>query len=454
MSPIMPDLLGVGTAQPRLNLTGASTPTQAQPLANAWKVGEILQAHVLGATGAGMTRLDINGLEVSTKAPLPLAEGDRLELQVTQPGPPPQLRILRYLSAQSNALEQALRQALPRGAGNEVLPRLMDMLQGTTESAEWSPSQRQAIQQLREALPTLARLADPVRLEQQVRASGLFLEHDLAQGAPQPGDLKAALLRVLASLPQAPSAPAPPVAPTAQPASSQNAPQASTDADPGHPSPPLPQGAAPGRPPPAAEGRTPDMAAATPRVVVDATLRDTAGTARPGEAPAPSSPSQGAASPLADTLRGAIEGALARVHLNQISSLQAQGTEQALWVMEFPLPKEHGEGPLKLRLERDGKRAGAGAGDSGWRLDLDFSLEPLGPLRASVLMRGEQLNVRLWAERPDTLSRIQTHLDLLDAGLRRTGLEVAHLACYPGQPVTSGAGDEARPAGGLLDISA
>lgn len=449
----MPDLLGVGTAQPRLNLTGASTPTQAQPLANAWKVGEILQAHVLGATGAGMTRLDINGLEVSTKAPLPLAEGDRLELQVTQPGPPPQLRILQHQPAQSNALDQALRQALPRGAGSEILPRLMNLLQEAGESTEWSPSQRQAIQQLREALPTLARLADPVRLEQQVRASGLFLEHDLAEGAPQPGDLKAALLRVLASLPQAPSAPAPPAGPTALPASSQNAPQASTDADPGHPAPPLPQGATPGRPSPA-EGRTPDMAAATPRVVVDATLRDTAGMARPGEAPAPSSPSQGAASQLADTLRGAVEGALARVYLNQISSLQAQGTEQTLWVMEFPLPKEHGEGPLKLRLERDGKRAGAGAGASGWRLDLDFSLEPLGPLRASVLMRGEQLNVRLWAERPDTLSRIQTHLDLLDAGLRRTGLEVAHLACYPGQPVTSGAGDEARPAGGLLDISA
>lgn len=447
----MPDLLGVGTAQPRLNLTGASTPTQAQPLANAWKVGEILQAHVLGATGAGMTRLDINGLEVSTKAPLPLAEGDRLELQVTQPGPPPQLRILQHQPAQSNALDQALRQALPRGAGSEILPRLMNLIQEAGESTEWSPSQRQAIQQLREALPTLARLADPVRLEQQVRASGLFLEHDLAEGAPQPGDLKAALLRVLASLPQAPSAP--PAGPTALPVSSQNAPQASADADPAPPAPPLPQGATPGRPSPA-EGQTPDMAAATPRAAVDATLRDTAGMAHPGEAPAPSSPSQGAASQLADTLRGAVEGALARVHLNQISSLQAQGTEQALWVMEFPLPKEHGEGPLKLRLERDGKRAGAGAGASGWRLDLDFSLEPLGPLRASVLMRGEQLNVRLWAERPDTLSRIQTHLDLLDAGLRRTGLEVAHLACYPGQPVTSGAGDEARPAGGLLDISA
>lgn len=449
----MPDLLGVGTAQPRLNLTGASTPTQAQPLVNAWKVGEILQAQVLGATGAGMTRLDINGLEVSAKAPLPLAEGDRLELQITQLGPPPQLRILQHQPAQSNALDQALRQALPRGADSEIMPRLMNLLQEAGESTEWSPSQRQAIQQLQEALPTLARLADPVRLEQQVRASGLFLEHDLAQGAPRPNDLKAALLRVLASLPQAPSAPTPPAGPTALLAFSQNAPQASRDADPGPPAPPLPQGATPGRPSPA-EGQTPDMAAATPRVIVDATLRDTAGMARPGEAPAPSSPSQGAASQLADNLRGAIEGALARVHLNQISSLQAQGTEQALWVMEFPLPKEHGEGPLKLRLERDGKRAGAGARTSGWRLDLDFSLEPLGPLRASVLMRGEQLNVRLWAERPDTLSRIQTHLDLLGARLRRTGLEVAHLACYPGQPVTSKAGDEARPAGGLLDISA
>jgi len=440
----MPDLLGVGTAQPRLNLTGAATPAQAQPLANAWKVGEILQAQVLGATGAGTVRLDINGLEVSAKAPLPLTEGDRLELQVTQPGPPPQLRILQHQPAQASVLDQALRQALPRGAGSEVLPRLMDLLQDTLQRGEWSPSQRQAIRQLQEALPTLARLADPLKLEQQIRASGLFLEHDLAAGAPQPGDLKAALLRVLASLSQ--PTPASSTAPTAQSASSPNAPPASTtEAAPEHIPSSRPQAVTPAPPAPA-EGRMPDIQAAAPK--------DNARVARPSEAPAPSLPSQGTASQLADTLRGAIEGALARVHLNQISSLQAQGTEQALWVMEFPLPKEHGEGPLKLRLERDGKQARADAGNSGWRLDLDFSLEPLGPLRASVLVRGEQLNVRLWAERPDTLARIQTHLDLLDAGLRRTGLEVAHLACYPGQPAPSAASDETRPAGGLLDISA
>jgi hypothetical protein len=450
----MPDLLGVGTAQPRLNLTGASTPSQAQPLANAWKVGEILQAHVLGATGTGMTRLDINGLEVSTKAPLPLAEGDRLELQVTQPGPPPQLRILQHQPAQTNALEQALRQALPRGAGSEVLPRLMNLLQEAGESTEWSPSQRQAIQQLREALPTLTRLTDPVRLEQQVRASGLFLEHDLAQGAPQPGDLKAALLRVLASLPQPASLPASPATPpSAQPAVTQGTPQTVVMEGAPEPAPtPAPPGPVAGRAAAAEQGHT-EPAAAPAGGEAPLAARDASARTSPDPPTAPA-PQGSATSPLADTLRGAIEGALARVHLNQISSLQTQGTEQAQWVMEFPLPKGHGETPLKLRLERDGKRAGAGAGASGWRLDLDFSLEPLGPLRASVLIRGEQLNVRLWAERPDTLSRIQTHLDLLDAGLRRTGLEVVHLACYPGQPVTSGAGDEARPAGGLLDISA
>ncbi|MEO1751472.1 flagellar hook-length control protein FliK [Thiofaba sp. EF100] len=454
MSPIMPDLLGVGTAQPRLNLTGASTPTQAQPLANAWKVGEILQAHVLGATGAGMTRLDINGLEVSTKAPLPLAEGDRLELQVTQPGPPPQLRILQHQPAQTNALEQALRQALPRGAGSEVLPRLMNLLQEAGESTEWSPSQRQAIQQLREALPTLTRLTDPVRLEQQVRASGLFLEHDLAQGAPQPGDLKAALLRVLASLPQPSSPPAAPATPpSAQPAATQGTPQTVVMEGAPEPAPtPAPPGPVAGRPAAAERGHT-EPAAAPARGEAPLAARDAPARVSP-EPPTAPAPQGSATSPLADTLRGAIEGALARVHLNQISSLQTQGTEQAQWVMEFPLPKGHGETPLKLRLEREGQRAGGGSRDSGWRLDLDFSLEPLGPLRASVVLRGEQLNVRLWAERPATLARLQNHLDLLDAGLRRTGLEVAHLACYPGQPVITGAADEPRPAGGLLDISA
>lgn len=447
MSPLLPDLLGVGTAQPRLNLTGAATPAQAQTLAHAWKVGEVLQAQVLGATGAGMVRLDINGLEVSAKAPLPLAAGDRLELQVTQSGPPPQLRILQHQSAVANPLEQALRQALPRGAGSEVMPRLMDMLEATRTSSTWSPEQRQALQQLREALPTLARLTDPVRLEQQIRASGLFLEHDLAQGAPQPGDLKAALLRVLASLPQPSSPPAAPL-----PAAPQGAPRIAMEAS--APVPEHPSGPAASRPTPAEDGpREPSLGPARGEPLA-ASPRETQARAS-AEAHIPLTPPPPTVdTPLAETLRTAIEGALARLHLNQITSLQTQGTEQAQWVMEFPLPKEHGEAPLKLRLEREGRRAGGLAGEDGWRLDLEFSLEPLGPLRASVLLRGEQLNVRLWAERPDTLARLQGHLDLLESGLRRTGLEVTHLACYPGRPTPAKTEDETRPPGGLLDLSA
>lgn len=380
----MPDLLGIGTAQPRLNLTGTASPNQAQPLANAWKVGEIVQAQVLGGSGAGMTRLDINGLEVSAKAPMPLAAGDRLELQVTAQGPPPQLRILQHQPAASDVLGQALRQALPRGMGSDVLPRLMETL--AKASAARPEGLRLAIRQLVDALPSLARLTRPVELEQQIRASGLFLEHDLAQGAPEPGDLKAALLRALAALPPA-------------------APRPTADIPPG-----------PGA----------------------------------GE-PSPTLPSASDASALADALREGVEGALARMQLNQIHSLLAQGTDQPLWVMEFPLPKEEADGPLRLRIRRDGGR-GAGGEGGGWRLDLDLSIEPLGPLRASLLLRGEQLEVRLWAERPETVSRIQSHLDLLHAGLSHTGLEVGQLACYPGRPAEQD-GLPLRPPGGLVDLS-
>jgi len=207
LSPIMPDLLGLGTAQPRLNLTGAATPAQAQPVANAWKVGEILQATVLGVTGGGMTRLDINGLEVSSKAPLPLMAGDRLELQVTQPGPPPQLRITQHQSAEPAPLDQALRQALPRGGDSQRFARLAEALDTLGQSSNLTSHQRDALRQLQEALPNLRQLTDPARLEQQMRASGLFLESDLAKGAPQPGDLKAALLKVAAALQNKAAAP-------------------------------------------------------------------------------------------------------------------------------------------------------------------------------------------------------------------------------------------------------
>ncbi|MEW6764622.1 MAG: flagellar hook-length control protein FliK [Pseudomonadota bacterium] len=459
----MPDMLGVGTAQPRLNLTGAATPAQAQPLANAWKVGEILQATVLGASGAGMTKLDINGLEVSTKAPIPLAEGDRLELQVSQPGPPPQLRIMRHQSGEQAPLDQALRQALPKGGDPQLLSRLGEMLKTLGDAPELPESQRQALRQLHDALPSLRQLTDPGKLEQQVRASGLFLENDLAfRGQPQEGDLKAALLRVLASLQtppastqagqtQVPPAPTPPAQPLAsQPSTPPAAPPGSS-----------PQGNLPAPP---SQGMTINLsdgrqsALDTYRSLSNpdqAPARDTTQTmasrGNPLTVDMPSPVPQ--SSLLADNLKQAVEGALARLHLNQLTSLQAQNSEQPHWVMEFPLPADQGDTALRLRLEREGARKGSGeTGEPGWRLDFDFSLEPLGPLRASVLMRGEHLNVRLWAERPATLDTLRDNLELLHAGLQRTGLEVDHLGCYPGQPIQR-ENETPRPSGTLLNLS-
>ncbi|MEW6444904.1 MAG: flagellar hook-length control protein FliK [Pseudomonadota bacterium] len=509
MSPIMPDMLGVGTAQPRLNLTGAATPMQAQPIANAWKTGEILQAVVLGNNGAGMTKLDINGLEVSAKAPMALAEGDRLELQVMQPGPPPQLRVMQHQgAAQQASIDQALRQALPKGADPQLLARLGDMLKSLGDAPDLPEPQRQALAQLREALPNLRQLVDPTRLEQQVRASGLFLESNLARGELQQGDLKASLLRALASLQSAQAATPQASAPTAsqpgaaaQPSLLQQAPATLAQGSPGPasqavspPQNPIPNSALQasfsptGAPPPSAtppqapsqqtlaipldSGNPPQKAAQTQPQTVTLTdgrqgMLDTYRTlAEPGAqhaargqpatpehatpAPAASSPAQ-----LADTLRQAVEGALARVHLNQLTSLQSQSGEQPQWVMEFPLPANQADTALRLRLEREGAHQGGAASDAeqGWRLDFDFSMEPLGPLRASVLMRGEHLNVRLWAERPDTLGKLRDHLDLLHAGLQRTGLEIDHLACYPGQG-TPRDDDRPRPSGGLLNLSA
>lgn len=457
----MPDLLGLGTAQPRLNLTGASTPAQAQPLANAWKVGEILQATVLGVTGGGMTKLDINGLEVSTKAPLPLAAGDKLDLQVTQPGPPPQLRVLQHQPAQEAPLDQALRQALPRGGDAQLMARLGEALDTLGNASGLSTSQREALSQLQAALPNLRQLTDPAKLEQQMRASGLFLEHDLARGAPQPGDLKAALLRVLASLQQGTMPSATQTMPQAQPAGTQAAAQGQTpSAQPGSAA---PAGGTPaastGAAAPAQDMQHKPQGTYTRASLVDqaalAATRDT-GPATAGRLPtAENALPQGQAAPLADTLRNAVEGALARVHLNQLTSLQTQGGDQPHWIMEIPLPTGREQTALHMRLEREGERKGAGgsAGEQGWRLDLDFDLEPLGPLRASVLMRGEQLNVRLWAERQGTLHQVRENLDLLQAGLQRTGLEVAHLACYPGQPAPR-EDDTPRPSGGLLNLSA
>lgn len=130
-------------------------------------------------------------------------------------------------------------------------------------------------------------------------------------------------------------------------------------------------------------------------------------------------------------------GALARVRLNQLSALPTQ--EQPLPPLLFEIPVRNGERLelLKLRIEEDeSQKQHDGSDDKNktTTVSLSLNLSNLGPLHARVSLTDERIIATLWAEHPETLNLIQTHLPELHQRMRDAGIQMDPVQCLEGSP--------------------
>jgi flagellar hook-length control protein FliK len=244
------------------------------------------------------------------------------------------------------------------------------------------------------------------------------LEGDAVRGAPQSAVLASikalqAVLSVAAitrSPADAPAQPAPPPA--------QGLPAASTppDAAPSASAPPPFRGAAPAAQPIAQASLAPE---ATPKDIGRHLLEQT-------------------------------DGAIARQTLLQVASLpdrvdsagvgtqfnaQLGDTSSQRWNFEIPFGTPQGTALAQFEIERDGGGNQVEASSQKvWRARFTLNIEPTGPVHALVSLIGDKTAVRMWAERPETATKIRAQSSDLVQALRRAELEPGDIVIAAGVP--------------------
>jgi len=399
-----------------------------------WQAGQILDARVLEAQRDGTLLLQLEGLNkpVQARSPLPLASGQQVKLMVAVEADRIVLRLLDT-PAKETALQQAWRSALPR-------------------------------QQ-----PLLTVLQHIARLLQLPAASpaGTSAGHTAAAATGATGMAVPPL-----PLPEA-SMPAPPQPSSAATAGSTTSPGTAT-------------------PPPATEQvkalatellnrlaepqrlATADglrQAISHSGLFLEARLArgDTSvlqqdfragllrllGAVREQmAAPAATAPRSGA--PITPALNPAlllelsqhIEGALARVKVQQLQTLSAQSGPDPAWLLELPLRHGAEQESIRLRIQREGGQRDAN-GTPGWSVRLHFDSAQHGGVDSVVTLLGGKIGVSFWAERAATAARFQQRLEELRGQLQHAGLEVEHLRSVTGRASL----DEDPAPRGLLNLS-
>jgi hypothetical protein len=152
-----------------------------------------------------------------------------------------------------------------------------------------------------------------------------------------------------------------------------------------------------------------------------------------------------------ESLAHRLEGALARVALDQLASLPRPDGSQ-VWRMEIPFGGESGAARLLIASE-ERKREGKGGkeGERHWTVTLELEPPGLGRLFARVLWNGVRIDAYLWSDRPETLARVRENTEILRARMEQAGLEVGHLAALERAPTSERAEPNQTP---LLDLRA
>jgi hypothetical protein len=304
----------------------------------------------------------------AAEAELAQALGDAGDAAQTSPTP-----------TQADAAASAVSLARAAAAGRQggLAPLFADLQQAAASPG--LPAQMRAA--IAQVLALRTPLDGAFTAETAMRAvsqSGLFLEAHVAQGGEPPPDLKAALLRLGASLAAAQGADAPP-----------------------HPADQVP---------PPTRG-----AALAAQAVAPATL--------PADAEAPV---------VVQRLQGEVEQAVARQTLHQLASLpDGQG---AAWMFELPLATPQGTAVAQFEVQRDGRSPDGGEPVPGWRLRFCVDVEPLGPVHVQLGLAGEQAAVTVWAERPEALEALRREAPALARELSAGVMLHAGAPHPPAQP--------------------
>ncbi|MEW8137203.1 MAG: flagellar hook-length control protein FliK [Candidatus Thiodiazotropha endolucinida] len=351
--------------------SGKSLLEQLQP-------GQILRGTALSENINGTIRLQIGVTRLIAQTTLRVPTGQALTLQVEKTGNLPELRVLTLPSLEQMK-SAALKQVMPR---QQPLPQLFkhftQVTSDPTRANQLPPAVKQAVQSI---MARVIPIEDPgfkTQLVQAMQLSGTQTEARLINHQINGKDLKLNLLRLIGLIKPLIS----------NPGSQIN--QALTFQQ------PLlnPAQSPPVTPPPAAQETNP-----TTRLLLD--------------------------------LFKHLDGAIARIQTNQLSSLPTEDTTRQVWQFELPIRQEGGFDLFHFRISRDAVRKGTET-EFMWSLTLHMNLPSLGPMRVRLSLFGEKLSTTIWSEKPDTASLVNQHLGKLRASLESTGLEVNKLEAFQG----------------------
>jgi hypothetical protein len=364
----------------------------AKSLLQALQPGQILQGTALSENINGAMRLQIGVTQLTAQTTLSVSPGQPLTLQVEKTGQLPELRVMTKPS-QKELTAWALKSSLPR---QQPLPQLFKALSQYLSSPTSQSLPEPVKQVVEQILTRILSVESPnfkAEMSKALQLSGTQTESRLMRQTVFNSDLKLNLLRLIGLVKPYLTHSDTDIA-NRLPHSAQTAPNSPVRASAHHPI--------------QSQSPPPSQSSVAPQSVeTDATVK------------------------LLLDLFKHLDGAIARIQTNQLSSLPAEDTVRQVWQFDLPLRHENGFDLFHIRIVGDDRRHGTDS-QTEWQLTLHMNLQALGPMKVRLHLIGETLSTIIWSERPETSKLVKQHLQQLRSGFESAGLAINKLEAFQG----------------------
>jgi len=138
-------------------------------------------------------------------------------------------------------------------------------------------------------------------------------------------------------------------------------------------------------------------------------------------------------SQIVDDILHQVNGAIARLQINQIASLPGEDHIQPVLSFELPIRHEDRIDVIQIRISQDRSTYTPEKTDR-WSASLAMNLESLGTVYANVTISQQQVWTSLWAEEKSTVEIINQHLQDLYRRYSKAGLSMGATRCHHGIP--------------------
>ncbi|MCK5190523.1 MAG: flagellar hook-length control protein FliK, partial [Methylococcales bacterium] len=129
------------------------------------------------------------------------------------------------------------------------------------------------------------------------------------------------------------------------------------------------------------------------------------------------------------------ESSLAKIILNQLTSLPKDEGPRQVWILDIPFLNKESADSVRIAIDQE-KQSTTDEKQENWTVNITVTPPNLDTIHCKVSCYDKTINTRFWSDTQDIVTKITEHLDYLKQQFEKAGINPGHMTAHTGIPNT------------------